>query len=109
MNGCCRVCYKQGTLNELLKVCSRCHIAKYCCTECQRKDWPTHKQECTGKNEESFTQPKVDSKPKTQLVPMKTNNSGLGSLEIVFRYLILFEFSKALGQDFIPNEVIRHI
>lgn len=26
--------------------CSRCHIARYCSTECQRKDWPIHKHLC---------------------------------------------------------------
>ena len=32
-----------------LKDCSRCHVAKYCSVECQKKDWPKHKDICGKK------------------------------------------------------------
>jgi hypothetical protein len=31
-----------------LRVCGRCHKAKYCSRECQRADWKAHKPRCTG-------------------------------------------------------------
>ena len=38
----CRVCGKQ----DELKNCSRCKSVKYCSVECQKKDWPQHKESC---------------------------------------------------------------
>ena len=29
-----------------LKVCAKCSRQSYCSAECQRKDWPTHKEDC---------------------------------------------------------------
>lgn len=29
------------------KYCARCKVASYCSVECQRSDWPRHKQECS--------------------------------------------------------------
>lgn len=29
-----------------LRLCTRCHVAAYCSSECQRKDWPKHKSIC---------------------------------------------------------------
>lgn len=29
-----------------LKQCSQCHKVAYCTAECQKKDWPEHKQVC---------------------------------------------------------------
>jgi len=42
-SGCqpCTVCNKTAT-----KRCSRCHGAYYCSTECQRRDWSSHKLHC---------------------------------------------------------------
>ena len=31
---------------KLLKRCGRCHSASYCSLDCQRADWPNHKQFC---------------------------------------------------------------
>jgi hypothetical protein len=28
------------------KKCGLCRIAWYCCTDCQKKDWPGHKEQC---------------------------------------------------------------
>lgn len=38
----CLNCFKVGTL----LACSRCKAAFYCCTACQKKDWPEHKKVC---------------------------------------------------------------
>lgn len=40
---CCQACYK--TPDKLLS-CSRCKNARYCNEECQKKDWPHHKEPC---------------------------------------------------------------
>ncbi|KAH9830020.1 ankyrin [Rhodofomes roseus] len=40
-------CAKCGEADVALKICKKCHAAKYCSPECQREDWPTHKQTCT--------------------------------------------------------------
>lgn len=37
---CCR------RTDAALKNCSKCHIARYCSVECQRKAWPEHKKTC---------------------------------------------------------------
>ncbi|KAK3948214.1 hypothetical protein QBC32DRAFT_373742 [Pseudoneurospora amorphoporcata] len=31
---------------EVLRKCARCLKVRYCCLECQRRDWKTHKTEC---------------------------------------------------------------
>jgi hypothetical protein len=38
----CSVCFKKCYLEH----CSRCKKVQYCSKECQRKDWPEHKQVC---------------------------------------------------------------
>lgn len=38
-----------------LKKCSKCHCAWYCSVECQRKDWPQHKQVCFSETAENKT------------------------------------------------------
>ena len=42
----CTFCRRpKDDVQRLLK-CPTCHIASYCCKECQRKHWPTHKTLC---------------------------------------------------------------
>jgi len=41
----CLTCLKQL---ETTQRCSRCRVAQYCDTECQKKDWPRHKQFCSN-------------------------------------------------------------
>ncbi|KAF7944192.1 hypothetical protein EAE96_010594 [Botrytis aclada] len=43
----CAVCYKQ--VEKVLR-CSRCRSRQYCGTNCQAKDWPTHKATCRRQN-----------------------------------------------------------
>ena len=39
----CNTC--ANTEKELLR-CTRCKAVYYCGSECQKKDWPTHKLKC---------------------------------------------------------------
>lgn len=42
-----RQCNNKGCTNSTkLKICTRCKDVKYCSTECQKADWPVHKQIC---------------------------------------------------------------
>ena len=44
----CTFCHRpKDDVRRLLK-CPTCHIASYCCKECQRKHWPTHKTLCVA-------------------------------------------------------------
>uniref|UniRef100_A0A7S0X3B3 MYND-type domain-containing protein n=1 Tax=Chlamydomonas leiostraca TaxID=1034604 RepID=A0A7S0X3B3_9CHLO len=38
--------YCGGPGEPSLKQCSKCHVAKYCCKECQADHWPVHKTVC---------------------------------------------------------------
>lgn len=43
----CRSCGRtSGRDGGGLKKCVRCRKTKYCCRECQKKDWKTHRMEC---------------------------------------------------------------
>ncbi|KAJ6515501.1 hypothetical protein C8R45DRAFT_956705 [Mycena sanguinolenta] len=44
-NDRCYCCNQPG--DPKLRTCSRCHIARYCSSRCQRIDWPNHKPNCT--------------------------------------------------------------
>lgn len=46
-NRCCASCLKFCQTR-----CSRCHIAYYCCNECQIVDWSKHVKECNRKYDE---------------------------------------------------------
>ncbi|KAG5729442.1 Ankyrin-2 [Termitomyces sp. T112] len=35
-----------GVSDKPLKNCAKCHVARYCSVECQRKEWSTHKKTC---------------------------------------------------------------
>ncbi|CAL1697526.1 unnamed protein product [Somion occarium] len=39
-------CNSCGKADTSLKQCAKCHAARYCSTECQRRHWPTHKLTC---------------------------------------------------------------
>ena len=46
------VCHADGCSNTVgLRACASCKMAKYCCKECQRADWKSHKELC-----KAFTQ-----------------------------------------------------
>ncbi|KDQ50586.1 hypothetical protein JAAARDRAFT_141723 [Jaapia argillacea MUCL 33604] len=42
----CDNCGKLGSGTVKLKMCSSCHTARYCSTDCQKKHWRTHKPVC---------------------------------------------------------------
>ena len=44
-NGCTFCRRSKDEVQRLLK-CPKCHIATYCCKECQSKHWPTHRALC---------------------------------------------------------------
>ena len=42
----CDVCGAAASEGSALTKCSRCLVAVYCSTECQKQDWPEHKRDC---------------------------------------------------------------
>ncbi|KAF9477095.1 hypothetical protein BDN70DRAFT_995202 [Pholiota conissans] len=46
----CKHCEAPQDDGVHLKRCSKCNSASYCSKECQKKDWPIHKKECTVVN-----------------------------------------------------------
>ena len=54
--GGCTFCRRSKDEVQRLMKCPGCHIASYCCKECQRQHWPTHKTLCSAlKNRYSVT------------------------------------------------------
>ncbi len=41
----CRACKKDEPC-DVMKRCGRCHMAYYCSSECQKKDWRGHRKDC---------------------------------------------------------------
>ena len=50
--GVCANCNREPKEGTELKRCARCHITRYCSTDCQRKDWEFHK--CCQKGSNNF-------------------------------------------------------
>ena len=46
MNHVCLACNKESLPGESFMRCSICRIARYCSTDCQRREWKTHKIRC---------------------------------------------------------------
>jgi hypothetical protein len=44
----CTACHKleDPDEGELLEICDRCKLVKYCTASCQRDHWPNHKKNC---------------------------------------------------------------
>jgi len=59
----CNRCKK--SVGSKAKTCSRCQVVHYCSQDCQKADWPLHKQDCTSPWETSGAgeQPWVDLDP----------------------------------------------
>ncbi|GBE87297.1 ankyrin [Sparassis crispa] len=41
-----KMCSRCGRKGGSLKMCAKCHVARYCSTECQHAHWSTHKLTC---------------------------------------------------------------
>ncbi|KAJ6470402.1 hypothetical protein C8R45DRAFT_1078463 [Mycena sanguinolenta] len=53
---CCSGCGKSEEVlggDRPLCKCSKCHSARYCSKDCQKRDWPEHKKTCGNETEES--------------------------------------------------------
>jgi len=46
----CSFCKKIGLKNDIVNICSRCLLVKYCDEKCQEHHWPDHKQNCIQHN-----------------------------------------------------------
>ncbi|KAG8926603.1 hypothetical protein FRC01_008646 [Tulasnella sp. 417] len=44
--GSCANCKTDDTAKKTLSVCVKCKTAQYCGKDCQRADWPRHKESC---------------------------------------------------------------
>ncbi len=42
----CGKCFQSDQDNAKFKKCSKCKLTYYCSIDCQRRDWPLHKNEC---------------------------------------------------------------
>ena len=47
-------CWECANVTKL-KVCGKCHVAKYCSNECQKKAWQGHKSDCDFYYENNVT------------------------------------------------------
>ncbi|KAK7052468.1 N-lysine methyltransferase SMYD2 [Favolaschia claudopus] len=54
---------------EGISQCARCKQRFYCGSECQLKDWPTHKQECKRLTTNAQTGPAPSSSPRPHFSP----------------------------------------
>lgn len=72
----CTYCGK--TFTNLL-ACSRCYLKQYCGPDCQRSDWPVHKNVCVKKDSNLWV--KVAQKEEG----WKSPESGLGPLLTIFK------------------------
>ncbi|KAJ7206573.1 hypothetical protein GGX14DRAFT_637636 [Mycena pura] len=43
----CYTCSLETKNHTDLKTCGRCHLVRYCSSECQKNDWPSHKKFCS--------------------------------------------------------------
>ncbi|CAL1708654.1 unnamed protein product [Somion occarium] len=43
---CCQFCFKVGGRGVTLFRCKGCDVTLYCSKDCQKQDWPSHKEKC---------------------------------------------------------------
>ncbi|KAI1394768.1 hypothetical protein F4819DRAFT_501571 [Hypoxylon fuscum] len=49
----CDVCGKGRDDGVIIQICGRCKSRSFCGTACQRRDWPSHKEDCRSKAAEA--------------------------------------------------------
>lgn len=70
-SGCTFCRSSKKDVRRLVK-CSSCYIASYCCEECQRKHWPTHKPLCNALKSRFSVTVKPTSLTEPGTVPVRT-------------------------------------
>ena len=73
----CRTCFRDHSDTLPLQACSRCNATLYCSPKCQKIDWKSHKQQCTGRVEAA----KLTAKQLAQLDTIMNIRTG-GTMEL---------------------------
>ncbi|KAI8962678.1 hypothetical protein F5Y11DRAFT_179343 [Daldinia sp. FL1419] len=74
----CGVCGKSEERDITIQRCGRCKSSFYCSTNCQQKDWPSHKKLCRAKADMTKGKPWYDRYRKCQ-----DGSSHFGELELI--------------------------
>ncbi|TFY54655.1 hypothetical protein EVG20_g9621 [Dentipellis fragilis] len=104
----CQNCFKPETEDEHLLSCSGCHRVGYCCKECQRLDWPNHRDAC-----KMVRKVREEMKAVSALMPsgpdagptLRDLDDALKSWEQVFRPAFVWGHSHALNLYEHPENV----
>jgi hypothetical protein len=105
----CANCQKEGKDNKL---CTKCHVAAYCCKQCQTEDWQKHKRYCKRwvyskfKNLQSFTAAEYHADAensdifRTALEAAKARGE---EMMVLMTPIAAEKFIKTLYDDYLPS------